>query len=121
MPDARQAIPINLDLSVHMAREIQPYSFEPEHSDTELTVGYEESSNSDHDTEPETNDLRNHLEARVGQAADWCLCGLCQPLPTALECQCCCESSRVTVKKNEISLPERCITTTVFVFPMFGS
>lgn len=65
---------------------IQPYQFEPEYESGEVSSdGLEEAGGlgaSEHDpAEEQTTERVGHI--------DWCECGGCLPMPTALESRCC--------------------------------
>lgn len=70
----------------------QAYDFEPEHSDNEEDISVIEEAGDQGEVD------RPPVADRVGQPTYWCLCGCSQPLPTSVECQCCCEMEKVRDK-----------------------
>jgi len=52
-------------------------------------------------------------QQRVGaDVSEWCSCKQCISMPTAIECQCCCELSRITERLNSLECIGVCITNT---------
>ncbi|XP_048739500.2 P2X purinoceptor 7-like [Ostrea edulis] len=76
-------------------QDIVPYRFEPEATDL---------SESDGSSEDEVDD-QHRLEN-----TDWCNCGSCTPMPTALESKCCSEISQIVEKIESYSDDLTCIT-----------
>jgi len=86
-----------------MGSAIRPYDFEPVYSEWSII----ESTESDTKTEFINTDNNQH---RV-RAVSWCFrLVFIWAMPTAIECQCCCELSRVTEMINSLGCIGECIT-----------
>lgn len=75
-------------------QNIAPYRFEPEETD---------SSESDETSEDDVDDQRQGN-------TDWCNCGSCTPMPTALESRCCTGVQRISEKIKSYSNDLTCIS-----------
>ncbi len=89
-----------------MSRDVEPFMFEPEYSDTdEAENNFSEQNDSDNDSQVE-----NQAD-RLGHN-DWCECGHCQSMLTAPESVCCRERDRVLQKLNDMAVESNCIART---------
>ena len=80
-----------------MSREIVPFAYEPEYEEGEDRLTDDIGSDGS-----ETEATEQHeADDRLGNT-DWCTCQMCVTMPSAVECDCCHESTRVKAKFNEL-------------------
>ena len=87
-----------------MAQEVQPYDFEPEYADHELNELQVQADDNNGEVAEDGANGPPPVQDRAGQAAYWCLCGVCIPLPTSVECQCCCEFEKVMERRDSLGV-----------------
>lgn len=93
---------------VFVNREPRPYMFEPVFSEEELRA-----LDLERDAPTSQGDSDERRRANTNW---WCECGMCQPMPTEMECFCCTEWDKV-LPSLESNAPEEegdrtCVTAT---------
>ena len=82
--------------------DLVPYSFEPEYGDVEDVSTSEEGDSEGGGGASDHADLE---EERIGHS-EWCTCGMCAAMPSAVECICCQEIDELNWKLHGLA----CIT-----------